>query len=278
MDFAFTPEQTLLQRTARDVLAASAPMSHVRAMMADARGTTDAVWRQLGELGWLGMIFGEEYGGAGLGMLELAIVLGEMGRVALPSPFLSTIVAGRLLMHGGDESQRRRWLPAICDGSRIATLALLEAEPRWDLEGVTAVARPEPGGFRLAGTKLFVPDAHVADLVVCAVRRADDGEPALVVVDGRAARVTPVPSVDQTRKIFALDLDGVQVSEAELLAGDATAALATTPRRGAGRARRRDGRRRRARARDDRRAREDPPPVRPADRHVPGGAACVRAT
>jgi alkylation response protein AidB-like acyl-CoA dehydrogenase len=227
MDFAFTPEQALLQRTARDVLAVIAPMSHVRAMMADARGITDATWRQLVELGWPGLMFAEGHGGAGLGMLELAIVLGEMGRVVMPGPFLSTVIGGRILVHAGDEAQRRRWLPGICAGSRLATFALLEASARWDLAGVTAVARAESGGWKLAGTKLFVPDAHVADLVICAVRRADDGAPVLVVVERGTAKVTPLPSVDATRKIFALDLDGVRIPANCLLAGDAAAALAT---------------------------------------------------
>jgi alkylation response protein AidB-like acyl-CoA dehydrogenase len=226
MDFAFTPEQALLQRTAREALAAIAPMTHVRAMMADARGTTDAVWRQLGALGWPGMIVAEEYGGAGLGMLELVIVLIETGRVVMPGPFLSTVVGGLALAHAGDDVQRRRWLPSIADGSRIATLALLEANPRWDLEGVTAVAQPVADGWRLAGTKLFVPDAHVADVMICAVRRADDGEPALVVVERDAARITPLASVDATRKIFAVDLDGVRVPPESVLAGDVPTALA----------------------------------------------------
>ncbi|MCC6766420.1 MAG: acyl-CoA dehydrogenase family protein [Deltaproteobacteria bacterium] len=226
MDFALTPEQTILQRTARAALAAVAPMTHVRAMMADARGTTDAVWRRLVELGWLGMAFAEDDGGAGLGLAELAIVLAETGRVALPGPFLATVIGGRAIVHGGDAAQRRRWLPAICDGSRIATLAFLESAGRWRFDDVTAVARPDGGGFVLAGTKLFVPDAQVADLVVCALRRADDGEPILVVVERDAARVRPQPSVDGTRKICRLDLDGVRVAADAVLAGDAVGAIA----------------------------------------------------
>jgi alkylation response protein AidB-like acyl-CoA dehydrogenase len=226
MDFAFTPEQGLLQRTARDVLGAIAPVSHVRAMLGDERGTTDGVWRQLVELGWPGMTFDEAYGGAGLGMLELAIVLHEMGRALMPGPFLSTVLGGRLLMHAGSDAQRARWLPSIADGSALATVALLESGVRWDFDGVTAVARPDAGGFALAGTKLFVPDAHVADLVVCALRRADDGEPILAVVEPRGAPLRAMPSVDGTRKIFALDLDGVHVPVDHVLAGDAPAALA----------------------------------------------------
>jgi alkylation response protein AidB-like acyl-CoA dehydrogenase len=227
MDFAFTPEQALLQRTAREALGTIAPMSYVRAMMSDARGISDDVWRRLAALGWPGMLIAEEHGGAGLGMLELAIVLGEMGRVAMPGPFLGTIVGGLAIAHAGDDAQRRRWLPGIADGSRVATLALLEESARWDLEGVTAVAQPESGAWRLAGTKRFVTDAHLADVIVCAVRRADDGEPALVVVERGAARVTAVASVDATRKVFAVDLDDVHVPADAMLRGDVPAALAT---------------------------------------------------
>jgi alkylation response protein AidB-like acyl-CoA dehydrogenase len=226
VDFALTPEQTLLQRTARDVLASIMPMGRVRTAMGDARGLDDADWRRLAGLGWPGLIVAEEHGGAGLGMLELVIVLAEMGRVAMPGPFLSTIVAGRAVAHGGDDAQRRRWLPGLADGSRRATLALLEATARWDFDGVTAAARPDGGGWTLAGTKLFVPDAHVADLVVCAVRRADDGEPALVVFDSADAVIAPQPSVDRTRRMCSVALDGVRIGADRLLAGDATATLA----------------------------------------------------
>jgi alkylation response protein AidB-like acyl-CoA dehydrogenase len=230
VDFALTPEQALLQRTARAALATLAPMTHVRAMMADARGTTDTVWRQLAALGWLGLPFAEEYGGAELGMLELALVLHETGRVALPGPLLSTIIGGRALVHAGDDAQRRRWLPGICEGTRVATFAFLEPGARWDFEGVTAVARPMAGGWELGGTKLFVPDAHVADLVVCAVRSAADGEPMFVALERGAipaSAIRPLANVDQTRKLFALDLDGVRVGAEHRLTGDADGALAT---------------------------------------------------
>jgi alkylation response protein AidB-like acyl-CoA dehydrogenase len=225
VDFAFSPEQALLQRTARDAVASLSPMAHVRAMLNDARGTTDAVMSRLAALGWPALPFAEEYGGAGLGMLELGIVLAEMGRAAMPGPFLSTVMGGIALARAGDEAQRRRWLPGLCDGTRTATFALLEADARWDLDAVTAVARPEGGGFELAGTKLFVPDARDADLVVCVVRRGDDGEPAMVIVERGGAEVTAQPSVDGTRKLYAVALDGVHVPADRLLAGDAAATL-----------------------------------------------------
>jgi alkylation response protein AidB-like acyl-CoA dehydrogenase len=226
MDFALTPEQALLQRTAREALADIAPMAFVRAMMADARGFTDDAWQRIVALAWPGMVVAEEHGGAGLGMTELAIVLAEMGRVVMPGPFLATIVGGLVIAHAGDAAQRRQWLPRLADGSGRATFALLEASARWDLDGVTAVAQPVTGGWRLGGTKLFVPDAHLADAIVCAMRRADDGEPALVVVDRAAARLTPLDGVDATRKLFAVNVDGVQVDAGAMLRGDVTAALA----------------------------------------------------
>ena len=226
MDFALTPEQALLQRTARDALAELAPTTFVRAMMADARGITDEVWQRIVALGWPGMVIGEEYGGAGLGMLELAIVLAEMGGVVMPGPFLASIVGGLAVAYAGDGAQRGRWLPGIADGSRITTFALLEASARWDLDGVTAVAQPVAEGWRLAGTKLFVSDAHLANAIVCAVRRADDGEPALGVVERPSACLTPLAGVDTTRRLFAVDLEGVHVDADAMLRGDVTAALA----------------------------------------------------
>jgi len=227
MDFALTAEQALLQRTARDALAAIAPMPRVRAMMADVEGAGDPTWPRLVELGWPALIVPETHGGAGLGMTELAIVLAEIGRVALPSPLFASVVAGLALASAGDAAQRERWLPGLADGSRVATLAFLEADARWDWDGVTAVAAPRGDGWALAGSKLFVPDAHAADVVVCALRRADDGEPVLALVDRGAMRSTSMPSVDHTRRLFRLDLDGVRVAADRLLMGDARQALAS---------------------------------------------------
>jgi alkylation response protein AidB-like acyl-CoA dehydrogenase len=141
----------------------------------------------------------------------------------------STLIAGRALVHAGDGAQQARWLPGICDGTRIATFAFLEASARWDFEGVTAVARPVASGYELAGTKLFVPDAHGADLVVCAVRSAADGEPMFVVLERGAlapSAIRPLANVDHTRKLFALDLDGIRIATEQRLAADAAAALA----------------------------------------------------
>ncbi len=228
MDFGLTAEQELLRRTARDVMRTTAPTSWVRAMLRDERGITPEAWRRMAELGWQGLVFPPDHGGAGLTLIELAIVLEEMGRAVLPGPFLSTVIAGLALLYGGDEAERARWLPGICDGSRVATLALLEASACWDPAAITAVARRAGGEAVLSGRKLFVPDAHLADLVLCAVRRAEDGTLALVAVEREPAGLVleEVPSVDRTRRVFAVTLDGVRVRPGDVLAADAAGALA----------------------------------------------------
>ncbi len=214
MDFALTPEQELLQRTARDVLADIAPMTRVRQMMAAPADSGADEWRRMTALGWPGLIVPESYDGAGLTMIELAIVLEEMGRAVLPGPFFSTLVGTLLILESGDQAQCQRWLKAIAAGTVRPTLAVLEESARWDASGVVAVARPERAGLVLSGAKLFVPDADTADVLLCAVRRSDDGELAFVAVDrgARGLEVTPLASIDQTRRVFAIALDDVRVA------------------------------------------------------------------
>ncbi len=202
-------------------------MARIRAMVADPAGLGDDDWRRMAELGWQGLLFPEEYGGSSLGMLELAIVLEEMGRALLPGPFVGTVLAGLAILAGGDGVQRARWLPRLCDGSVRATLAILEESGRWDADGVGAPARPDGGALVLSGTKRFVPEAARADLLVCAVRRADDRALALVLVerDTRGVAITPLASMDQTRPLADVALDGVRVEPEHVLACDAAAVL-----------------------------------------------------
>jgi alkylation response protein AidB-like acyl-CoA dehydrogenase len=180
MDLTLTPEQELLVRTARGVLARSCTPADVRALERDPRGFDPDRWRELAALGWLGIELPAAYGGGGLGFLEVALLLEEMGRVLLPAPFLTSIVmAVPLILALGGEAERRRWLPAIAAGESVATLAV--AEPGWrDLYGTPAL-RAEGGG-RLTGQKTFVPFASEADLLLVAV-----AGPSLVAVERGAA-------------------------------------------------------------------------------------------
>src|SRR5439155_357281 len=109
------------------------PMTYVRRMMEEDRGFTDAQWRKMAELGWMGLILPERYGGAGLDFVDMVVVLEEMGRVVLPGPFFSTAVLGGVaLLEGGSEAQKQAYLPKLAAGELRATLAQLEPNARWD--------------------------------------------------------------------------------------------------------------------------------------------------
>ena len=179
MDLTLTPEQEMLVNTARGVLARSWTPADVRAVERDPRGFDPARWRELAALGWLGMELPAVYGG-GLGFLEV-VLLEEMGRVLLPTPFLaSSVVAAPLILALGGETERRRWLPAIAAGTCVATLAV--AEPGWQTLYGTPALRADGG--RVTGTKTFVPFASEADLLLVAV-----AGPSLVVVERGAVGV-----------------------------------------------------------------------------------------
>jgi alkylation response protein AidB-like acyl-CoA dehydrogenase len=225
MDFGFSDEQELLRQTARDFLAENCPTAFVRQMMEDDTGYAPALWKKMADLGWLGLAFPEEYGGQGLGFVDLTVILEEMGAALLPSPFLSTVLlAGQTILIGGSEAQKHAYLPKIADGSLIATLAMTELSGRFDAEGITEVnAVSAQDTFQLTGTKLFVPDAQVSDLLVVAARTKDAGDKSfgvsLFLVDANTPgiSVTLLKTMDQTRKQCEVVFDHVSVGHDRLL-------------------------------------------------------------
>ena len=227
MDFGFSQEQELLRQTARSFLEKECPSGFVRRMMDDPAGTTDEFWGKLAELGWLGLIYPEAHGGMGLGLVDLTVILEEMGRAVMPGPFFSTVLQGGLaIREAGSDAQKTAWLPRIATGDARATLALLEESARWDAAGVQATAKPgKSGGFVLSGTKLFVLDGHTADLLVVAGRtaRATKDDPAygvslfLVPADRKGVTTTVLPTMDQTRKLAEVTLGRVEIGPDGLL-------------------------------------------------------------
>ena len=207
----------MLRKSARDFLAAESPMTYVRRMMEDDRGFTDAQWKQMAELGWMGLILPEQYGGAGGDFVDMVVVLEEMGRAVLPGPFFATVILGGVaLLEGGSDGQKASFLPKIAAGDLRVTLAQLEPNARWDAEGIELQARKDGGGYRLAGTKLFVPDAHTADVIIVAGRepgsKGAEGV-TLFLVDAGASGVkaTLLKTMDQTRKLCEVVLEDVRV-------------------------------------------------------------------
>jgi len=183
MDLGLTEEQELLKNSARDFLEKEVPEAYVRQMEEDETGYSPEVWKKMADLGWQGLIIPEDQGGAGFGFLDLIVLLEEMGRALVPGPFIPTMVAATAIMEGGSDQQKSEYLPRIASGDTIATLALTEPSARFDAEGVELKAEKSGDGYTLSGTKLFVPDAHVADLLVVA---GTHGRP------GRAGRF-PLP-------------------------------------------------------------------------------------
>ncbi len=216
MDLGLNETQQMLKNSAREFLQAECPDTYVRAMEEDARGYTPDMWQKIAEQGWLGLIFPEEYGGVGLTYLDLSVLLEEMGRALLPGPFFSTIVMGGMaIMDAGTDEQKRRLLPQICDGQHIVTLALTEPSARWDAAGIqTTAAQNADGAWTLNGTKLFVPNAHVADTYIVAARTGDaERDVTLFFVPGDADGVTQtlLKTIASDRQ-SEITLDGVSLS------------------------------------------------------------------
>ncbi len=224
MDIGFSEEQELLRDTARKFLDAECDTKFVRRMMATDEAVTPEFWHQLAEQGWLGIAYAEEDGGSGLGLIDLVVLMEEIGRAVMPGPFPATVLlGGAAIAEAGAPATRQEWLPRIAAGETKATLAASEPNARWDAAGITASARETRGGFTLSGTKLFVPDAHLADLLVVAARSRDgstmeDGISLFLVpkaTNGVAVRL--LPSVDETRKLCEVRLDNAALPASALL-------------------------------------------------------------
>jgi len=201
MDLTFSEEQDELRKVVRSFLARHSAEADVRRLAADPRGYDRAVWRRMAtELGLQGLAVPEEYGGSGFGYADLGIVFEETGRALLCAPYLATVaLAAEALLRCDDEKARGDFLPGIASGDTVATLALTEENGRWTEQGVHLAAREE-GGWRLTGVKTYVPDGHLADLLLV-VARTPSGT-SLFAVEGDAPGVTrsALPTLDQTRK------------------------------------------------------------------------------
>lgn len=228
MSLIFTEEQEELRAGLRRFLADKSPSAVVRRWMESEDGHDPAVWRQMAEqLGLHGLALPEEYGGFGGGPVELGIVLEEMGRVLLSSPYFATVaLAGQALVASGDDTAKARWLPLIADGSLTATLAVAEERGSWRPEDVTTTAARSGGEWTLTGTKMFVIDGHTAGLLLV-VARSSDG-PGLFAVDGDAIGMTRtrLDALDPTRRLARVELEGVAARRVEPT-GDSSTYLRT---------------------------------------------------
>ena len=224
MDIGFTEEQELLRASARRFLENECPSAFVRQRMAEPEAMTEVFWQKLAEQGWFGILYPEEAGGSGLGLVDIAVLMEEMGRAVMPGPFFSTVLlGGAAILEAGSQGQQQEWLPRIAAGAAKVSLAWTEPNARWDATGIMATGREMAAGFALSGIKLFVPDAHLSDALVVAVRTRDgstmeDGVSLfLVPKDTPGLAVTLLPTIDETRKLCEVRLDNVALTLAALL-------------------------------------------------------------
>ncbi len=224
MDIGFTEEQELLRSSARRFLENECPTAFVRQRMAEPTAMTEGFWQKLAEQGWFGILYPEEAGGSGLCLVDMTVLMEEMGRAVMPGPFFSTVLlGGAAILEAGSAAQRREWLPRIAAGETKVSLAWTEPNARWDAAGIVATGRETAGGFVLSGTKLFVPDAHLSDVLAVAVRTRDgstmeDGVSLFLVPrDAAGLAITLLPTIDETRKLCEVRLDNVAVPAAASL-------------------------------------------------------------
>jgi len=225
MDFGFSEDQEQLRVAVRDYFGREMPLSFSRAMLDDPKGFPVEAWRGLCDLGWLGLAVPESLGGSGLGLLDLALVLEEAGAVALPGPYTSAVsLALPVLLATADDAQKRAFVPEVASGRRRVACAIAERRARWSADGIEAVARRDGTSFVLDGTKLFVPDAGEADTLLVAVR-LDDAIGWFILPTGvPGVTVTAMKTIDQTRRLFVVALEGVRLEAPCLLGGRAFAA------------------------------------------------------
>jgi alkylation response protein AidB-like acyl-CoA dehydrogenase len=174
MALVLTEEQSMLRDSARGLIGDKAPVSHLRQLRdsKDATGFSRDLWRAFAEMGFSGLLVPETFGGSGLGCVEAGVVMEEIGRSLMPSPFLSTaVLAASALSRGGSAAQKAEHLPKISAGELLAALAVDEGAKHRPLKTKMQAVR-SGNGFRLNGDKAFVVDGHTADLLIVAARTA----------------------------------------------------------------------------------------------------------
>ena len=224
MDISLNKTQIDIAREARRFLKKECPMEFVKEMVEDERGFTEDIWKKMTEMDWMAMRIPESHGGIGMDQMDLNMVLEEMGRAVFPGPFFSTIsLAAEAIMASGSDEQKNTYLPEIADGNLRGTLAVNEPEGGADTAYIQMAARAETDDFVLTGTKISVPDAHVADFLICAARTRTGNDPkegiTLFLVDPRepGVSISLLPKMDGTRKLCVVEFKGVRLGKEAIL-------------------------------------------------------------
>jgi alkylation response protein AidB-like acyl-CoA dehydrogenase len=224
MALVLTEEQSMLRDSARGLISDKAPVSHLRQLRdaKDATGFSRELWKTFAEMGFTGLLVSEDFGGSGLGCVEAGVVMEEIGRTLMPSPFLSTaVLAASALSRGGSAAQKSEHLPKISAGSLIAALAIDEGTKHRPLQTRLQAVR-SGNGFKLNGAKAFVVDGHVADLLIVAARTAgaagDREGVTLFLVDPRTKGIaTERTAMVDSHNAARIDFENVEVNADDVL-------------------------------------------------------------
>jgi alkylation response protein AidB-like acyl-CoA dehydrogenase len=220
MYFDLNDEQGAIKSTAHDFLASRFKSERIREIAESESGFDESGWKEMAELGWAGLALPEEWGGQGLGAVELAILFEEMGYALAPSPLLSNTIVGLALAAAGSDEQRERYLRPLADGGLRGTPALVDAGSGAQPGKFAMDAAADGDGVVLNGEKTLVMDAASADFFLVAT---SDGRRHLVEKDAEGVTVIPEESIDLTRRLSSVRLDGVRVAAEATLPGDASA-------------------------------------------------------
>jgi len=225
LDFNLSEEQEMLRKSARDFLTDKCPKSYVRLMADDEKGYSPALWKEMAGLGWMGLAIPDPYGGFGMEFTDLAILLEEMGRACLPGPFFATVVLGALaILESGNDKQKVAYLPGIAAGKIMMTMALNEADGLYEAGSIGTTAFAESDDYIINGTKLFVPDAHVADYILCVARTSNEKDEKkgitvfIVPAKEKGIKCTPLQTMSGD-KLCEVTFDNVTVSKDSVLGG-----------------------------------------------------------
>jgi alkylation response protein AidB-like acyl-CoA dehydrogenase len=217
MYFDLTDEQQAIKATAHDFLASRFKSERLREIAASDDGTDASGWTEMAELGWTGLALPEEWGGQGLGIVDLAVLFEEMGYALAPSPLLSNTVAGLALSFCGSDDQRERFLRPLAEGRLRGTPALWDAGSPGTIGEFTLEAKADGDGVVLDGEKVLVPDAAGVDFFLVAT---SDGRRHLVESGADGVTVSPEEGIDPTRRFSSVRFEGVRVSAADSLPGE----------------------------------------------------------
>jgi len=225
IEFGLNKEQEMLQKSVREFLSKECSMEFVRELFEEEKDFPKALWKKMAELGFLGLIFPEEYDGEGMNFRDLTVVLDEMGRTLFPGPFLSTILlVGMPILEFGTEEQKKEFLPKIANGDVFCTLAALEEDGDWFADSIKVRADRSGDNYVISGVKLFVPDAAIADYMLIAARtkRTENPEEGITLflldaTDLLSLRRTPLKTTDVTRRLYEVVFHNVPVPAKNIL-------------------------------------------------------------